>query len=204
MRFVVLALGAIGLLGCGAGPSVTSGSPGRASSPQHEAASSEHAPAGDQPVLDLGLLTPVSKGLLDQLLPTPGQTPRPSTDAADDDSTGRTGKPGKGEHGERKPPRPGAAETSSDSGRLTAEQVDEVISERLDLFSRCTTAESVISVRATVAAEGRVLDVSAGRSSPDDARLRDCVIGAFRSLVFPRTQANWPTRVAFDLRLTPQ
>jgi hypothetical protein len=121
----------------------------------------------------------------------------------DDDANHTTAKPAPAKPG-LKPPAPGAAETMSDSGQLTADQVDSAISDQFDGFARCSAAESVVSVRATVGPDGRVLDVSAGRSTPDDAHLRDCVVIAFRSLQFPKSQAAWPTRLAFDLRLTPQ
>jgi hypothetical protein len=101
-------------------------------------------------------------------------------------------------------PKPESATTSSASGTLTAEQVDDVVSKSGDLFARCSRIEAVINVHATVDTDGHVLAASATRSAPDDARMRDCVTQMFRSLSFPPVDAASPTRCAFDLRVTPR
>jgi hypothetical protein len=111
--------------------------------------------------------------------------------------------PPKNELGRERKPKPRAATTSSASGNLSAEQVDQVVSQSGDLFARCSPIEAVINVHATVDTDGRVLAASASRSAPDDARMRDCVTAAFRSLSFPKIEAAWPTQFAFDLRVTP-
>jgi len=199
------ALLVIGLVGCsGAAPR----SPAKGADGSFSAGEGTKAPQGSsaQAVLDLGTIHPARKAppIVNQPAlgkPTPPTTTPHMDSLPDDDHANHaaaTGKPGP------KPAPPGAAETMSDSGELTAEQVDSAISDQFDGFARCSAAESVVAVRATVGPDGRVLDVSAGRSTPDDAHLRDCVVIAFRSLQFPKTQAAWPTRLAFDLRLTPQ
>jgi len=207
------ALVVLGLVGCsGAAPK----SPATGADTEISGGEGTKGPQGSsaQAVLDLGTIHPARKAppvvdhkpAPDKPTTTGSTTPTGPTmhmNSLPDADPNAVAKPGPAQPG-LKPNAPGAAETMSNSGQLTADQVDSAISDQFDGFARCSTAESVVAVRATVGPDGRVLDVSAGRSTPDDAHLRDCVVIAFRSLQFPKTQAAWPTRLAFDLRLTPQ
>lgn len=98
-------------------------------------------------------------------------------------------------------PAPRAATASALGGKLSADQVNAVIDANFDRLSACSDDEVVVSVRATVSTEGRVIEASAIRSTPDDPRIRDCIATTFRSLEFPRVASEWPTRLSFELRV---
>lgn len=97
--------------------------------------------------------------------------------------------------------RPRAATASALGGKLSADQVNAVIDANFDRLSSCSNSEAIVSIRATVSTEGRVLEASAVRSTPDDPRIRDCIASTFKTLEFPRIASEWPTRLSFDLRV---
>ncbi len=89
------------------------------------------------------------------------------------------------------------------SGRVSAEQVERAVSDNIDRFEPCTTEETTVTVRALIGATGKVVDASSARSAPDDARLRDCVVAAFRDLTFPSSTDGRSAPIVFDLVLSP-
>lgn len=94
-----------------------------------------------------------------------------------------------------------AASAQAASGRLTLAQVEEAIDANLDALSSCTSDEVVITMKALVGANGKVIEASATRSSPDDPRVRDCVATAFKKISFPASSGGAPAPLSFDLSL---
>ena len=96
-----------------------------------------------------------------------------------------------------------AATTTSLSGRLTGAQIEEVVGNDIDAFAKCTKTDATVGIKAIVSGDGKVLEVGAPRSDPDNPQLRDCVTQAFSKLVFPRSNDNRSSPLAFDLSLKP-
>lgn len=96
---------------------------------------------------------------------------------------------------------PRTATASTLGGKLSADQVNAVIDANFERLSSCSSSEAIVSVRATVSTECRVIEASAVRSTPDDPRIRDCIASTFKTLEFPRIVSEWPTRLSFDLRV---
>ncbi|MFO0611972.1 MAG: hypothetical protein U0414_05265 [Polyangiaceae bacterium] len=118
----------------------------------------------------------------------------------EDDSDGGEDSKKDGRAGpERAAPR--SATATGTGEKLSAEQVNAVIDANFERLSACSGGEAIVSLRATVSTDGRVIEASAIRSTPDDPRVRDCVASTFRTLAFPRVASEWPTRLSFDLRV---
>lgn len=96
-----------------------------------------------------------------------------------------------------------AASTTSMGGRLTTAQVEDAVEQSFQTFAACSSSDSTITVRAVIAGTGKVLDASSIHSSPDDARLRDCVVSAFRQITFPTSSDGRSVPISFDLVLAP-
>lgn len=93
-----------------------------------------------------------------------------------------------------------AASASSASGRITMSEVESAIDAHIDEFAKCSTEPSAtVALRAVVSPSGKVLEASSQRSSPDDPRLRDCVVAAFRALSFPASTGGAPAPLSFEL-----
>lgn len=99
---------------------------------------------------------------------------------------------------------PMAATTRSLSGRLNEAEVGQVVSEGIDAFATCTRIDASVSLSLNIDAEGRVGEAVAARSEPDDAKMRDCVVRAVKTLKFPRSTDGRGSPVRFELRLTPK
>jgi hypothetical protein len=96
-----------------------------------------------------------------------------------------------------------AASTQSMGGRLTPAQVEDAVEQSFQSFAACSSSDSTVTVRAVIAGTGKVLDASSIHSSPDDARLRDCVVSAFRQIIFPTSSDGRSVPISFDLVLAP-
>jgi len=96
-----------------------------------------------------------------------------------------------------------AASTSSMTGRLSPEQVESAVSDNIDRFASCADSDVTVSLRALVAETGKVVNASAGRSTPDEARVRDCVVSAFKAIQFPASPDGKSAPIEFDLVLSP-
>lgn len=93
-----------------------------------------------------------------------------------------------------------AASAQAASGRLTLTEVETAIDESFDQFSKCSSGDdATVSLRAVVAPSGKVIEVSSTRSTPDDPRMRDCVVTAFRALQFPAVNGAAPAPLSFEL-----
>lgn len=126
--------------------------------------------------------------------------PPPPEEKAERGELTKGGESARDDDDERRPA-PRAATATALGGKLNADQVNAVIDANFDRLSACSDGEVVVSVRATVSTEGRVIEASAIRSTPDDPRIRDCIATTFRTLEFPRVASEWPTRLSFDLRV---
>ncbi len=145
-------------------------------------------------------------GFLDDLSSNDdGKVEAPPAEISPTPTDKRTDKDDEAKGGERAndagKPAPRAATATALGGKLSADQVNAVIDANFDRLSACSNDEVVVSVRATVSTEGRVIEASAVRSTPDDPRIRDCIATTFRTLEFPRVASEWPTRLSFDLRV---
>lgn len=94
-----------------------------------------------------------------------------------------------------------AANAQAASGRLTLAQVEEAIDANFDALSACTPEEVVVTMKALVGANGKVIESTATRSTPDDPRIRDCVADAFKHIQFPAASGGAPAPLSFDLSL---
>lgn len=94
-----------------------------------------------------------------------------------------------------------AANAQAASGRLTIAQVEEAIDANFDALSACTPEEVVVTMKALVGANGKVIESTATRSTPDDPRIRDCVAQAFKHIQFPAASGGAPAPLSFDLSL---
>ncbi|MFO0613675.1 MAG: hypothetical protein U0414_13855 [Polyangiaceae bacterium] len=95
-----------------------------------------------------------------------------------------------------------AATAASASGRLSASDVEAAIDANIGALGACVGDEgAVVTLRALVAPSGQVVEASASRSTPDDPRLRDCVVAAFRRISFPGSTGGAASPLAFDLSL---
>jgi hypothetical protein len=96
---------------------------------------------------------------------------------------------------------PMAATTKSLSGRLSSADVEGVVTGAIDRFSRCTTVDLTVEIKAVIGGDGRVIEVKIPRSQPDDPRARDCVGASFKELSFPKSSDNKSSPIAFELNL---
>lgn len=94
-----------------------------------------------------------------------------------------------------------AASAQAASGRLTLAQVEEAIDANFDALSACTPEEVVVTMKALVGSNGKVIESTATRSTPDDPRIRDCVADAFKHIQFPSASGGAPAPLSFDLAL---
>jgi hypothetical protein len=98
-----------------------------------------------------------------------------------------------------------SASTEQRQGSLKREQVEAVLTKHRGDFSPCLKEDAVVRIEATISTSGAVADVTSERSSPDDAKLRECVTKAFSKLTFPTDWAQPGstdgTRLSLDLRL---
>ena len=96
-----------------------------------------------------------------------------------------------------------AASTSSMSGRISPQQVESAVTDHIDVFASCTSDDVTVSLKALITDKGKVTDVSARRSTPDLAKLRDCVVTAFKTIQFPASSDGKSVPIEFDLVLSP-
>jgi outer membrane biosynthesis protein TonB len=101
-------------------------------------------------------------------------------------------------------PPPAAATAHSLSGRISEAEVGQVVNAGISAFGPCSRLDATVTVNLQIDAEGRVGDASAARSDPDDAKMRDCVVRAFKTLRFPKSADGRSSPVRFELRLTPK
>ncbi|MFO0613676.1 MAG: hypothetical protein U0414_13860 [Polyangiaceae bacterium] len=94
-----------------------------------------------------------------------------------------------------------AAQAEGASGRLSMADVESAIDSSFDEFSKCSEEDATITVRALVAPSGKVIQASSPRSTPDDPRLRDCIVAAFRALSFPTASGGAPAPLAVELAI---
>ncbi|MBL9025104.1 MAG: hypothetical protein JNL21_23100 [Myxococcales bacterium] len=98
-----------------------------------------------------------------------------------------------------------SASTEQRQGSLKREQVEAVLTKHRGDFSPCLKEDAVVRIEATISTSGAVADVTSERSTPDDAKLRECVTKAFAKLTFPTDWAQPGstdgTRLSLDLRL---
>lgn len=98
-----------------------------------------------------------------------------------------------------------SASTEQRQGSLKREQVEAVLTKHRSDFSPCLKEDAVVRIEATISTSGAVADVTSERSTPDDAKLRECVTKAFSKLTFPTDWAQPGstdgTRLSLDLRL---
>lgn len=102
-------------------------------------------------------------------------------------------------------PTPLSASTEDSQGRLKREQVQEVLAKHRDDFRPCIREDSVVRIDATITTSGAVAEAKSNKSTPDDPKLRECVVAAFSKLTFPTDWAQAGTqdgtRLSLDLRL---
>lgn len=99
---------------------------------------------------------------------------------------------------------PMLASTKSLTDRLSNTQLEQLVSDNIEKLVPCTKTDATLNVHATVAPEGNVLEASSDTSSPDDAKMRDCVVKVLKRLSFPKAQGIHPSPVTFELSLKPQ
>lgn len=98
---------------------------------------------------------------------------------------------------------PMLASTKSLTDEMTSAELEDVIDANLTRFVACTKVDSVVTVHATIAPDGRVLEAASSAADPDDSFTRDCVAKAFSGLAFPKSKRARPTPVTFELALKP-
>lgn len=103
------------------------------------------------------------------------------------------------------PPPPGSVELAASTERLGSsvqpEAVRDVIEQSRAIFRMCSEADASVALDVTISPSGEVGDVSSSASEPDDVRLRDCVVSAFRKLRFPPIASTESARVKLRLAL---
>jgi hypothetical protein len=93
------------------------------------------------------------------------------------------------------------ATTSRSAGRtLDADEVQRAVTEKMNELRGCLRADLVVQLEATVGRDGRVEDVRATGSQPDDSQARDCVAFALRGASLGETGAA--ESATFRLRLS--
>jgi len=95
-----------------------------------------------------------------------------------------------------------AASTESLSGQFTPEQLERAVADNVDAFAHCSDGDVTVSLHALIAATGKVVSASSTRSVPDDAKMRDCVLDAFRTIQFPASHDGKSSPITFDLVLS--
>jgi hypothetical protein len=123
---------------------------------------------------------------------------RPRREGAD------TGKKGKNRMDDPKRTTPHAVIGEDADGRIPEEDVRSAITKGQESFRPCLTQDVTIRLVASVLPSGAVGEAKSERSSPDDPRVRDCIVTAFMKLRFPTGWAKdgtAPARIAVDLSL---
>lgn len=103
--------------------------------------------------------------------------------------------------GQNAPPPIQAATTEKTGPRVDAAQIQQAVAQRRDLFSRCLHVDTSIEIDATISPSGRVLQVKSERSVPNEPKLRDCIVDAFRKLSLEPFGSDAPAHVKFALAL---
>ena len=98
---------------------------------------------------------------------------------------------------------PASASTTNLGTELSEADVNTAIAPQLRALRACALTDSLVSMRLSLAPGGRVAEATATRSSPDDARLRDCVEAVFRGLTFHASSEERGTALSFELELRP-
>ena len=113
------------------------------------------------------------------------------------------GKPVFGGAAEPEKATPASASTTNLGTELSEVDVNTAIAPQLRALRACALTDSLVSIRLSLAPGGRVAEATATRSSPDDARLRDCVEAVFRGLTFHASSKERGTALSFELELRP-
>ncbi|MBK6513378.1 MAG: hypothetical protein IPM79_05845 [Polyangiaceae bacterium] len=94
-----------------------------------------------------------------------------------------------------------AATTESTGGHVEPSAVRDAVAAQLHLFSRCLRADASIEIEVTVAPSGRVIEARSSRSVPDDPKLRDCLVAAFKQLTISPHDSSAAARVRLAVAL---
>lgn len=133
-------------------------------------------------VVEVGLLE--SDGRAERKEPKPTTEEPPPTDAVPHLPKGGLG--GEellaGDEPSDQKPKPKAATAESTGGHVEPSAIRDAVAGQQGLFSRCLRADASIEVEVTVSPGGRVVDAKSARSVPDDPKLRDCLVAAFKQL----------------------
>ncbi len=102
-------------------------------------------------------------------------------------------------------PAPLQASAHVGQGRLSAEEVRAVIAKNAESFRKCLSGDASVRVSASITTSGAVGEAKSERSTPDDQRLRECVLAVFTKITFPtgwaKAGSQDPTYVVLDLEL---
>ena len=103
------------------------------------------------------------------------------------------------------PPPPGDVALSASTVRLGSsvepDAVRSVLEQNRAIFRVCSEADASVALDVTITPSGEVGDVTSSASEPDDVRLRDCVVSAFRKLRFPPIASTESAKVRLRLAL---
>lgn len=94
-----------------------------------------------------------------------------------------------------------AATTESTGGHVEPSAVRDAVAAQQHLFSRCLRADASIEIEVTVAPSGRVIEARSSRSVPDDPKLRDCLVAAFKQLTISPHDSSAAARVKLAVAL---
>jgi len=86
-------------------------------------------------------------------------------------------------------------------GHVEPASIQDAVAKNRVVFSRCLSSDSKVVMEATIASSGDVVDVRSTSSQPDDPKLRDCVVDAFKRLRLRPLGSTHAARVKFALAL---
>lgn len=86
-------------------------------------------------------------------------------------------------------------------GHVESASIQDAVARNRPVFTRCLRTDSKVVMEATIASSGDVLEARSTSSQPDDPKLRDCVVDAFKRLKLRPLAGSQPARVKFALAL---
>lgn len=86
-------------------------------------------------------------------------------------------------------------------GKLERQDVEKTFGDNLSTFSSCLYEDTTVSVKLKIMPSGKVADARVPSSTPNDAKMRDCVAAQLRKLTFPKLKGVEPASLSMDLAL---
>lgn len=86
-------------------------------------------------------------------------------------------------------------------GKIAQDDVGKALDEAATTLTACISTSTSATIRLKVLPSGKVADAKVPRSVPNDAKVRDCLASALKSLNFPRLKGLEPATFSLDLTL---